>query len=122
MNHIINDDPRRISEDQLYLLVDVLQQIQNQKIPGWSQVFKTVFSRTPGRTPIQVHIKNPVHYSQYDMNGPYHFNIQVGQQSIIHVYVEPISDPSSPIAIDSSGTVTLIPVVHFRWLFRGITL
>jgi hypothetical protein len=111
MENIINMDSRRIPEDQYYLLVDVLRQMATSRTPV-SSVLKTVLGRI--RTPHKVQIMNGVHYSQYDRLGSFHFNIQIDQRPILHVYVT----PENPISIDPSGTVNLLP---YRWQFVTVT-
>lgn len=114
-SNIINRDPRRISDEQYNLLVDVIYQLT--LIPSYGYL-RTLFSVPNSR--LKVYLTNGVHYYQYDSNGNFHFNIQINNQPIQHVYVIPEA-LENPIIIDGDSSVRLRSVVRWRWQFSKIT-
>lgn len=115
--NIINRDPRRISEEQYSLLVDVIRQMMS--IPQYSSIIRTIFANP--RSPYKITITNGVHYHQYDHLGPYHFNIQIGtNQTQHHVYVEPVPI-EDPVFLNPDQSVQLRSTVQYRWQLITVT-
>jgi hypothetical protein len=106
---IINE--AKITEEQFQLIVDVLLNIP--KSPDYQMtLIKNIAKSTVHNNDIIV--TNGVHWSQYDFNGPYHFNIMIKNKGILdptqyHVYVNPRLVPAENygMEIDADGSVSL---------------
>jgi len=117
----------KVNENSL-LIEDVLIQMskipRRQRNPLENFIVDTLVSKGKNDS---VMIVRDVHANDYDINGRFHFNIQVKRGGIVnpttyHIYVEPyLVDVRDAFIISPNGSVTLKCPQSWRYQYIGVT-
>ena len=113
-----------ISPDRYDLILGILNELYRYtSSPGVSTIFEAVVSPTD-----KVLVTNGVHYSEFDSEGEYHFNIRLTinnevQLRTYHMYVQPVlvTNVNNGIIIDDYGSVDLVCANYWMYQFSHVT-